>query len=90
MSRSSISYSQHSQLLEPCKVILMDPSDVVAVELPGGRKERRKMVRCTGWAPGQRLGSRLPLYRAQACHLGQLADTVAVIWGHCFYELCVS
>lgn len=40
MSRSSSSYSQHSQLLETRKVILMDPSDVVAVELPSGTKER--------------------------------------------------
>lgn len=42
ISRSSIPYSQHPQLLEPRKVVLMDPGDVVAVEFPGGGKERRK------------------------------------------------
>lgn len=40
--QEQIPYSQHPQLLEPCKVILMDPGDVVAIEFPGGGKERRK------------------------------------------------
>lgn len=33
---------QHSKLLEPSKVVLMDPSDVVAVELPGERGRRKQ------------------------------------------------
>lgn len=35
-------YSQHPELLEPREVILVDPSDVVAVELPGGEGEKRR------------------------------------------------
>lgn len=38
----SIPYSQHPQLLESREVVLMDPSDVVAVEFPGGGRERRR------------------------------------------------
>lgn len=34
-------YSQHSKLLEPSKVILVDPSDIVAVELPERKGERK-------------------------------------------------
>lgn len=41
-SGSSTPYSQHPQLLEARKVILVDPGDVVAVEFPGGGKGRRK------------------------------------------------
>lgn len=37
----STPYSQHPQLLEPRKVVLMYASDVVAVEFPGGGKEKR-------------------------------------------------
>lgn len=32
-------YSQHPQLLEPRKVVFVDPSDVVPIEFPG--EERR-------------------------------------------------
>lgn len=34
-------YSQHSQLLEPHEVIFVDPSDVVAIEFPGGGKKMK-------------------------------------------------
>lgn len=37
---NSSPYSQHSKLLEPSEVILMDPSDIVAIELSG--RERGK------------------------------------------------
>lgn len=35
-------YSQHSELLQPSEVILMDPCDVVAIELPGRERGERK------------------------------------------------
>lgn len=35
-------YSQHSKLLEPSEVILMDPRDVVTIELPGRDSGERK------------------------------------------------
>lgn len=52
-------YSQHPQLLEPREVILVDPSDVVPVEFPGGGKENG-MVRHQGQAPRPGLSSILP------------------------------
>ena len=36
VTRGGISYSQHPQLLESHEVVLVDPSDVVAIEFPGG------------------------------------------------------
>lgn len=35
-------YSQYSKLLEPSEVILMDPRDVVTIELPGRERGERK------------------------------------------------
>lgn len=52
-------YSQHPQLLEPREVVLVDPSDVVPVEFPGGGKENG-MVRRQGQAPRPGLSSILP------------------------------
>lgn len=40
-ARGGISDSQHPQLLESREVVLVDPSDVVAIEFPGGGEERR-------------------------------------------------
>jgi len=40
VTRGGISYSQHPQLLESREVVLVDPSDVVAIEFPGGGEER--------------------------------------------------
>ena len=40
VTRGGISYSQHPQLLESHEVVLVDPSDVVAIEFPGGGEER--------------------------------------------------
>lgn len=37
-------YSQHSKLLEASKVILVDPSDVVAVEFPGRERGKATVV----------------------------------------------
>lgn len=37
-------YSQHSKLLEPSKVILVDPSNVVTVEFPGREKGKERVT----------------------------------------------
>lgn len=58
-------YSQHSKLLEPSEVILMDPCDVVTIELPG--RER-------GEGSGEQSGlgpqgsAQTPLHLAQLKH----------------------
>lgn len=52
-------YSQHSKLLEPSKVILMDPSDIVTIEFPG-REKGKGSSEMVVWAPGLS-SSRLPI-----------------------------
>lgn len=77
----STPYSQHPQLLEPHKVILVDPSDVVAIEFPGGRRREgsSEVSRVSPQARGSAPGARPP---------GSASHLISGAGGFCEFSLC--